>query len=97
MTEGDVISVEITIAGKTFPLKVTSEESTWIQSMEKDINEKITGFQEKFDHLDKSDIIIMTLLTYAFENKHLTSAKNESAAAEIGENLDDILRMLSVH
>ncbi|MBK8620875.1 MAG: cell division protein ZapA [Saprospiraceae bacterium] len=97
MTEGDVISVEITISGKTFPLKVTSEESTWIHNMEKDINEKITGYQEKFGHLDKSDCVIMTLLTYAFENKHLTTAKKDTAVADIGENLDDILRMLSVH
>ena len=97
MQQGDLNPVEINILGKTFPLKVTQEELAWIQILEEEINHKIMGIQETYPHRDKLDCVIMTLLTYAFENKHQCSVSNPAPDEKIEAKLDDILQMLSVH
>ena len=98
MQKGELIPVDIEISGKTFPLRVTEEEVSWVKSLEEEINHKILEFQQTYPHSDKMDCVLMTLLTYAFENKQKTSSPVRPENDEkIGENLDDILRLLSVH
>lgn len=98
MQKGDLIPVDIEISGKTFPLRVTEEEISWVKSLEEEINHKILEFQQSYPHSDKMDCVLMTLLTYAFENKQKSSAPLQAETDEkVGENLDDIIRLLSVH
>lgn len=97
MHKGELKPVDIHIAGKTFPLRVTEEEAAWIQNLEDEINQKILNFQKQYAPMDKTDSIIMTLLTYAFENKQNLSRVTPTEDNEVGEKLDDILQMLSVH
>jgi cell division protein ZapA len=98
MQKGELTPVEINISGKTFPLRVTEEEASWIKNLEEEVNHKILEFQHAYPHNDKLDCVIMTLLTYAFENKQKSSVPAQPENDEkVGENLDDILRLLSVH
>jgi hypothetical protein len=97
MRTGDLKAVEMNILGKTFPLKVTLEEAAWIQELENEINQKISGYQTSFPGQDKMDCIIMTLLTYAFENKHQSSPPTSVEDDKVEQKLDDLLQMLSVH
>lgn len=97
MQTGDLKAVEMKILGKTIPLKVTNEESAWIQDLENEINQKISSLQTNYPHQDKMDCIIMTLLTYAFENKHQLSHPSPVEDDNVEEKLDDLLQMLSVH
>ncbi|MFZ1704038.1 MAG: cell division protein ZapA [Saprospiraceae bacterium] len=97
MQQGDLKPVEIHILGKSFPLKVTGDEAIWVTSLENEINDKIASFQETYPSLDKLDCTIMTLLTYAFENKHHLSNKTSKNDNDVDEKLDDLLQMLSEH
>jgi len=95
MQHGEIIPSEITIAGKTFPLRITSEEAGWVQEMEEEINLKIEHFREEYAHLDKVDSIIMTLLTYAFDAKKVIPVPETKPSEDIDPALDDILELLS--
>lgn len=95
MQHGEIIPSEITIAGKTFPLRITNEEAGWVQEMEEEINHKIEHFREEYAHLDKADSIIMTLITYAFESKKVNTIPESKPSIEVEPVLDDILEWLS--
>lgn len=90
-----MIPSEITIAGKTFPLRLNSEELAWVQDLEAEINRKIDDFRHQYAHLDKVDSIIMTLLTYAFDSRKILSNPVLPANEDINPALDDILELLS--
>ena len=61
-------SVEVTIAGRTFPLKVTEEEESLVLKVSEEINEKVRNLQSTYHQKDKQDCLSMALLTYAVEN-----------------------------
>lgn len=65
----DLKSVNITVAGRTFPIKVTSQEEKVVRLLETELNEKINEFQNTYPMRDKLDYVIMTMLTYTFDLK----------------------------
>jgi len=67
MQESELKSVQITVAGRTFPLKVTSRESSVVSVIEEDINRRITGFQDQYKTRDKMDCVLMALIDGAFQ------------------------------
>lgn len=90
-----MIPSEITIAGKTFPLRLTGEEVAVVQNLEEEINRKINDFREQYAHLEKVDSIIMTLLTYAFDSKKIIPSTPPPANEDLDPALDEILELLS--
>lgn len=81
-------SIEVMIAGRAFPLKVTEEEETLILQVTEEINEKVKNLQNTYLQKDKQDCLSMTLLTYALENARL---KNDfSRLHELQEISDQI-------
>jgi cell division protein ZapA len=81
-------SIEVMIAGRPFPLKVTEEEETLILQVTEEINEKVKNLQNTYLQKDKQDCLSMTLLTYALENARL---KNDfSRLHELQEISDQI-------
>ena len=68
MKEGLLHKIDVTIVGRKFPIKVTSEEEAIVRNIEKKLNQQIHEFQLKYADRDKLDCIIMTLLTIAFDN-----------------------------
>ena len=77
MSEVKLHKIDVTIAGRKYPIKVTSDEETLVRNIEKQLNQQIHEFQLKYADRDKMDCILMTLLTVAFENaKKIASSKN---------------------
>lgn len=74
MSDGILHKIEVIIAGRKYPIKVTKEEETIVRNIEKHLNQKIHEFQIKYGDRDKMDCVLMTLLTVAFDN-----AKSESS------------------
>lgn len=62
-----VKSIQVMIAGRSYPLKVKVEDEVRIKNVVEEINEKIKHFQMTFSNKDKLDCITMTLLTYAVD------------------------------
>jgi cell division protein ZapA len=64
-------SIDVTIAGRAFPLKVTDEEESMVLRVTEEINEKVRNLQKTYQQKDKQDCLSMALLTYAVENAKL--------------------------
>ena len=71
--------INVVIAGRTFPVKVTEEEEKSVRNIEKDINSKVREFQQKYTDKDKLDLVIMVLLTKAFELDKIQSLGEDNS------------------
>jgi cell division protein ZapA len=81
-------SIEVTIAGRSFPLKVTDEEETLVLRVAEEINEKVRNLQNTYLQRDKQDCLSMALLTYALETAKL---KNDlTGLSDLQEITDQI-------
>jgi cell division protein ZapA (FtsZ GTPase activity inhibitor) len=69
MQENDLKTITVAIAGRNFPVKVTDIEETMVRDLEQELNDKVTELQNTYPSRDKLDCVIMTLLTYSFDQK----------------------------
>lgn len=67
-------SIEVSIAGRPYPVKVTEDEEQIVLDTVEEINQKVSDLQKTYRGKDKQDYLSMALLTYA-----LDYAKNKSA------------------
>lgn len=84
---GELKKINVHIAGKAFPVKVTPAEEEMVKNIEKELNHKINEYQMNFSGQDKSDYLSMTLLTYAFE---LEKAKKIEGQNGVMKRLSDL-------
>lgn len=84
-------TINITIAGRTFPVKVTEEEIAIVQEIESEINEKINNFQKLYSSRDKLDHVIMTLLTYIYDLKNNHQGQDSKETAMRVQSMLDLL------
>lgn len=73
-------SIEVLIAGRAYPLKVTEDEETLVRSVADEINEKVRNLQNTYLQKDRQDCLSMALLTYALDNKRQKQALGEQDA-----------------
>ncbi len=92
METNELNTINITIAGRTFPVKVTEEEKVVVLNIESEINEKISQFQKLYSGRDKLDHVIMTLLTYIYD---LKNNQNKQVSEESAQKVKTILDLLS--
>lgn len=86
MQENDLKTIKLTIAGRVFPVKVTPEEETVIRDLERELNSKVMEFQNTYPGRDKLDCVLMTLLTYTFDQKKpALSGMDEQVADKISQ------------
>lgn len=93
MQEDDLKSVKLVIAGRTFPIKVTSLEEATVKQLEEEINLKISEFQSMYPSRDKLDCVIMTLLTYTYDQQK--SYPTTTTDKPILDKLDEIKQTLA--
>ncbi|MBK8721719.1 MAG: cell division protein ZapA [Saprospiraceae bacterium] len=99
MSQEHLKSVNVSIAGRTYPLKVQDGEEVEILSIAREINEKVHSYQLTFERNDRQDSLAMTLLMYAVELHQLKNkvAPNQSNNNELNDQLikiDDLLNGL---
>ena len=61
-------SIEVNIAGRKYPVKVTEEEEILVLDIVNEVNQKLKDFQTTYRMKDKQDHLSMALLTYALDN-----------------------------
>ncbi|NNC94083.1 MAG: cell division protein ZapA [Chitinophagales bacterium] len=67
-SKGDeIISINVIIADRPYPLKVERKEEENIRIAAKKLNEKIKEFQLKYDAKDKQDYLAMSALMYTVD------------------------------
>ncbi len=85
--------INVTISGRSFPLKVSAEEVEQIQNIVAEINRKVLEFQNTYKSKDIRECLSMVLLTYAvdlnkFQNGHLS---DDGASTPELTRLDELL------
>ena len=90
MTDAKIKGITITIAGRSYSLKVIEEEVEMIEKVAKEINKKVSDLQSKYSANDKQDCLAMALLTFAVEH-----ARQEPSSPSILEKLDAEISVLS--
>jgi cell division protein ZapA (FtsZ GTPase activity inhibitor) len=87
----DLKTVNITVVGRTFPVKVTASEEKVVRTLEIELNEKISEFQNTYPMRDKLDYVIMTMLTYTFDLKKSSTSTDHQVLNEKIENIKTLM------
>lgn len=92
-----LIPVNITIADRSYRLKIEPSDEEMVRNTVKLLNEKIIDYKTNFSGKDMQDYIAMVLLWYATEqekptNEQVISAENEQKLKKIETLLDKALQ-----
>lgn len=95
MNPSQIININITICGRSYPLKINASEELAIRETVKDINAKIQEYQEMFSGKDNQDYLAMTLLTIAMEkDPQKPQITPEESSLKANELVQEILQSL---
>jgi len=85
--------INVTISGRTFPLKVSLDEVQQIQNIVTEINRKVLEFQNTYKSKDIRECLSMVLLTYAVDlNKYQSGhMSDDGVSAPELTRLDELL------
>lgn len=93
MDQNDLKTIQITIAGRIFPLKVNSVEEQIALNVEQELNDMISSYQQQYASRDKLDCVIMTMLKLVFDQKK-SAQQDISDTDVILQKVDSINDML---
>ena len=87
-------SIQVYIAGRSYPLKVNEEDAAAIMKIAEDVNDKIQYFQRTHSNRDKQDCLSMALLTYAVDLYKARLTNTEGQMTDRLGKLDELLTTL---
>ena len=64
-----LIKININVAGRAYPVKITKAEEHIAHSVEKKINAEIQFFQKNYPSMDVRDCLGMAMIKLAFEKE----------------------------
>ncbi len=79
-------NINVMIAGRSYPLRIKSEDEVAIRGVVEEINDKIKEFQLTYKNRDKQDCLSMALLTYAVES-HKKTFSDPEVEKEISDKI----------
>jgi cell division protein ZapA len=87
------LSINITIAGRSYPISVPKEQEAEIRNAGKLIQDKLQALADEFAVRDKQDALAMFALELASENQRLRDLMSKKQL-EIESKLQDIIEVL---
>ena len=88
----DVKRMTVVIAGRSYPVKVTSDEARVLPSIEKNLNDEVRKVQLSYKNLDMQDCLSMVLLKSSLDSTDQSSASTEVTDLESKiDRLNDII------
>lgn len=90
----DIININVIIADRPYPLKIKQSEEEDVRKAAKEVNEKVTHFQQVYAAKDKQDYLAMSALMYAvqiLDNKK-KSIEND---ADYEQEMQEIEKLLT--
>ena len=91
---GELLSIKVSIANRTYPLRITHEEQEKVLQAAENINKRIKDFEDNYAVKDKQDLLAMCALQFASEamgSKHSTS---DHSKKDIQENISALNLMI---
>ena len=64
---GELLSVKVSIASRTYPLRITREEHDRVMLAAENINKRIKEYEDNYAVKDKQDLLAMCALQFASE------------------------------
>jgi len=92
---GELLSVKVSIANRTYPLRITQEEHERVLKAAEMINKRIRDFEETFAVKDKQDLLAMAALQFANESMGQDNPeKSESFQIAWSEEIDRLAKFM---
>jgi len=76
-------SLNINIVGRSYPIKVIEGEEIIAKNIEKELNQKINDFRINYKDVDDQDVLVMVLLSYAFETEKSTQSSSNQVDQKV--------------
>lgn len=80
MGSDESMKLEVTIAGRRYPLIIKTDERERIQRIVKELNKVITDFKSRYNDKDAQDHLAMALLTTFNDLDKIHNSSHESEA-----------------
>ncbi len=64
---GELLSIKVSIANRTYPLRITHDEQEKVLQAAENINKRIKDFEDNYAVKDKQDLLAMSALQFASE------------------------------
>ena len=84
---GELLSVKVSIANRSYPLRITGEEQEKVMRAAENINKRIKDFEDNYAVKDKQDLLAMCALQFASEAMGAKQNSSESSKKEIQDNI----------
>lgn len=81
---GELLSIKVSIANRTYPLRITHEEQEKVLQAAENINKRIKDFEDNYAVKDKQDLLAMSALQFASEA--MGASKQEKSQFRSGSN-----------
>lgn len=90
------VSINVEIAGATYPVKISSADEGKLREVVTLINTKIAEFERSYSIKDKKDVLAMVALQLV--SQYYKDAKNfENELSSLKSTLTDVEQMLAEH
>ncbi|MCX6291734.1 MAG: cell division protein ZapA [Bacteroidetes bacterium] len=89
---GELLSVKVSIANRTYPLRITKDEEEKVVHAAQSVNKCIKEFEDNYAVKDKQDLLAMCSLQFASESmgQHKKGSKQEDHTQQIITQLDKL-------
>lgn len=91
-------SIEIQIAGRTYPLTVPADEVAAVQEAATQLNDNLKRFQAQYGVDDPVDLLAMSALQWATKALHIEAQASDEKADVLSEDetrrVEDLLQRL---
>jgi cell division protein ZapA (FtsZ GTPase activity inhibitor) len=91
MSDEGLKSIQVMIAGRSYPLKIQAVDEPGIVKVADALNAKIRQFQSMYAHLDQQDYLSMALLTYAVDFHKVQERREDQVVLDKLAHLDTLL------
>ena len=89
------LSIQLNIAGRTYPLNIKREDEEGLRKAAKEIQEHIIKLKQSYAVKDSQDLLAMTLLEYASRLAAKTKEEGDEMSSQMLTEVDQLLDDLS--
>ena len=84
----EFLSVKVSIANRSYPLRITAEEQQKVMKAAENINKRVKEFEDNYAVKDKQDLLAMAALQFANEAADGKGEKNDSSMQDAKDNIE---------
>jgi cell division protein ZapA (FtsZ GTPase activity inhibitor) len=85
------LSIKVTIAGRVYPLTISSAEEELVRKASRQIDEQVKNLQQTYAVKDRQDLLAMVALQSATQNLRNAHKKSDEALTDKLLNLSNSL------